>query len=247
MWLGYPHGSRRTINIKLMLLRLCYRFVPLAIDLATLAGMLYLVPWLGARFFVQSSVGHFFLIPGFFLIVVGIVAVRSLPKSSLDDRKAPSILAICLVFFQVLTYSILYIYATNPGGTAQENESAGVWIFFVFLLPVIGAFSWPTTNAKPKTTRALVAGSISLVCVNYLTLIGASVWHHFSSLPTPNEPVYATGISFVILFGVLYLLFLVFFGLPRIYLLRATGDKFGLTAYLVGLAVFLWNQVPPVN
>jgi hypothetical protein len=37
------------------------------------------------------------------------------------------------------------------------------------------------------------------------------------------------------------------FGLPRIYQFRATGDKIGLTACLAGLAIFLWDEVPPVN
>jgi hypothetical protein len=229
------------------ILQLCLRLVPLGIDLAMLAGMLFLVPWLGAQIFAQSPASHFFLIPGFVMIVGGIVAIRSLPDYSLDDRKDPSLLAVCLVFFLVVTYSLLYSFATNLGGSEQENEGAAVIVFFVFLLPVIGAFSWPTTKARPETVKALVAGSTGLVCVNYMTLVGASVWHHFSSMPTPDEPVYATGGSFLILFGILYLLFLAFFGLPRIYLLRATGDKLGLTAYLLGTAMFLWNKVPPVN
>jgi hypothetical protein len=229
------------------LLQLSHRLVPPAIDLATLAGIVFLVPWLGAQIFAQSSVNHFFLIPGFFLIVIGIIAIRSLPKYSLDDSKDPSFLAVCLVFFLMVTYSLLYAYATNIGGGEQGNDGIAVMIFFVFLLPVIGAFFWPTTNAKPDTVKSLTAESMGLISVNYLTLIGASVWYHFSSLPTGEDPVYATGISFLILFGILYFLFLAFFGLPRIYLLRATGDKFGLTAYLVGLAIFLWDKLPPVN
>ena len=230
-----------------MLLQLLHRLVPLGIDLATLAGMLFLVPWLGAQIFAQSSVNHFFLIPGFFLIVFGILAIRSLPKYSLENSKDPSFLAVCLVFFLMVTYILLYVYATNRGGSAKENEGIATIIFFVFLLPVVGAFFWPTTNAEPDTAKALLAGSIGLISVNYLTLIGASVWYHFSSLPTPEDPVYATGIAFLFFYGIIYLLFLLFFGLPRIYLLRATGDKLGLTAYLVGLAVFLWDQVPPIH
>jgi len=228
-------------------LQLSQRLVPRAIDLATLAGMIFGVPWLGAHIFGQSSVNHFFLIPGFFLIVIGILAIRNLPQYSLDDSKGPSLLGLCLVFFLMVSYSLLYVYSTNLGGSEQENDGIAVVIFFGFLLPVIGALYWPATSAKPNTLKAIVAESIGLVCVNYLTLIGASVWYQFSSLPTTEDPVYATGISFLILYGILYLLFLAFFGLPRIYLLRATGDKLGLTAYLVGVAVFLWGQVPPVN
>jgi len=75
-----------------------HRLVPPAIDLASLAGMFFLVPWLGAQIFAQSSVNHFFLIPGFFLIVVGIVAIRSLPEYAIDDdREDPSFLAVYLV------------------------------------------------------------------------------------------------------------------------------------------------------
>jgi hypothetical protein len=43
------------------------------------------------------------------------------------------------------------------------------------------------------------------------------------------------------------MLFLVFFGLPRVYLLRATGDKRGLLIYVAGVAIFLWDKVPAVN
>lgn len=228
-------------------LPLSHKLVPPAIDVATLVGMFFLVPWLGAQIFAQSSVNHFFLIPGFFLILTGIVAIRNLPNYSLDDSKGPSLFGACLVFFLMVAYSLLYVYATNIGGSETENDSIGVLIFFLFLLPVCVAFALPATNAEPHTAKALIAESIGLVSVNYLTLIGASVWYHFTSLPPEDDAVYATGISFLVLYCILYLLFLAFFGLPRIYLLRATGDKIGLTAYLVWLAIFLWDKVPPVN
>jgi hypothetical protein len=228
-------------------LQLAHRLIPPAIDLASLAGFFFLTPWLGARIFTPSPAGQIFLVPGFFLIVAGVYAIRSLPRYSLDDSKGPSLLAMCLIFFQMVIYSLLYVYATNIGGSEQENDGIAVVIFFVFLLPVIGAFRLPATRARPGTTRALVAESVGLFSVNYMTIIGASVWHYFISLPTSEDPVYATGIWFLILYVLIYLLFLAFFGLPRLYLLRATGDKFGLTIYLVGLAVFLWDKVPPVN
>lgn len=228
-------------------LQMSHRLVPPAIDLATLTAMFTFVPWLGARIFAQSSVNHYFLITGFFLIVIGILAIRNLPNYSLDDSKDPSLFSKCLVFFLMVVYLLLYVHATDLGGSDKENDSLAVVMFFVFLLPVIGAFFWPTTNAQPGSAKALIAESIALFSVNYLTLIGASVWHHFSSLPTTGNPVYATGFAFLILYGILYLLFLVFFGLPRIFLLRATGDMLGLTTYLVGVAIFLWDKVPPVH
>lgn len=209
--------------------------------------MLYLVPWLGAQIFTQSSVNHFFLIPGFFLIVIGILAIRNLPQYSLDENKDPSLFSACLVFFMMITYSLLYTYATNVGGSSDGNDGMAYLVFFVFLVPVIGAFMWPKIGTKPGSREALLASSVGLVCVNYVTLIGASVWYHFSTLPTAPDPIYATGIAFLILYGILYFLFLAFFGLPRIYLLKATGDKLGLIAYLVGVAVFLWDKVPPVH
>lgn len=223
------------------------RSVPLLIDLATLAGFVWWVPWLGDRILAQSSINHFLLVPGFFLILAGIIAIRSLPDYSLDESKGPSVLVACLVFFQVVTYSLLYAHATNLGGNDKGNDNLAVVVFFVFLCPVLGAFFWPVTKAGADTGKALAAQSIGLISVNYLTLIGASVWHLFSSLPTPEKPVYATGIWFLILYAVIYIIFLAFFGLPRIYLLRATGDKVGLTFYLVGLAIFLWNKIPAVN
>ena len=228
-------------------MQLSHRLVPLLIDLATLAGMVFLTPWLGAQIFAQSSANHLFLIPGFFLIVVGIFAIRNLPQYSVDERKDPSWLAVCLVFFVVVIYSLLYAYATNVGGSKDGNEGIAILIFFVFLVPVIGAFVWPKTGTKPGSPKALVAESVGLVSVNYLTLIGASIWYHFYSLPTVDNPVYATGIAFLILYGILYFLFLVFFGLPRIYLFLSTENTLGFATYLGGVAIFLWDKVPPVN
>jgi len=223
------------------------RLIPPLIDLGMWAGIIWLVPWLGDRIFAQSQVNHFFLIPGFFLILAGIIAIRQLPEYSLDEKKGPSILAACLVFFQVIIYSMLYAYSTNVGGDQKGNDNVAVVLFFIFLPLVLGAFFLPVERAAAGTGKALTAQSIGLISVNYLTLIGAAVWHHFSSLPAPEDPVYATGIWFLILFAILYLLFLAFFGLPRLYLLRATGDKIGLAIYLGGLAIFLWNKVPAVN
>ena len=223
------------------------RIIPPAIDFAMLAGVLFLIPWLGAQIFAQSSTNHFFLIPGFFLIIAGVIAIRSLPKYSFDDSKDPSYLAVVLVFFMVVIYSLFYAYATNIGGSEQGNDNVALIVFFVFLIPVLVSFAWPTSNAKPGSGKALIAESVGLISVNYLTLLGAATWYHFSSLPIGEDPVYATGIWFLILFAILYLLFLGFFGLPRIYLLRATKDKLGLAAYLIGVAIFLWNKLPPIN
>jgi hypothetical protein len=228
-------------------LLLFHRLVPTLIDLATFAGFLFLSPWLGEQIFAQSPVNHYFLVPGFFLIVFGIIAIRSLPEYALDDEKGPSFFAICLVFFVVVIYSLLYSYATNIGGSESGNDGVAMIVFFVFLLPVLVAFVAPATRAEPETAKALIAESVGLFSVNYLTLIGASIWYQFSSLPTGDNPVYATGIWFLILYGIMYLLFLGFFGLPRIYMFRATGNKIGLATYLLGVAVFLWDKIPPVN
>jgi hypothetical protein len=223
------------------------RLVPTLIDLATFAGFVFLAPWLGDQIFAQSSANHIFLVPGFFFIIAGILAIRQIPDYSLDENKGPSMLGVCLVFFLLISYSLLYVYGTNIGGGETQNDGVAVILFFVLLLPIIGAFSWPVTRAKAGTGKALIAEAIALISVNYLTLIGAAVWDHFASQPTSKDPVYATGIAFLILYVILYLLFLALFGLPRIYLLRATGDRVGLAIYMIGVAIFLWDKVPPVN
>lgn len=223
------------------------RLVPLLIDLVTLAGFFFFVPWLGQRIFDYSAWNHVYLVPGFVMILAGTVAIRSLPDYSLNEQNGPSILSACLVFFLLTSYVLLYSHATNLGGSEKDNEGAAIILFFILLVPVLAAFGVPITRAKAGTGKALVADSVGLISVNYLTLIGAAVWEFFISLPKGDDPVYATGISFLILFGILYLLFLAFFGLPRIYLLRATGDKLGLAIYMGGLAFYLWDKVPPVN
>jgi hypothetical protein len=223
------------------------RVIPLLIDLATLAGYLFLVPWLGERIIAQHPSNHFLLAPGFLLILVGMLAIRQLPKNSMRKNELPSFFGVCLVFFLLVVYSLLYSYATNLGGSETDNDGMAVILVFIMLVPTIGSFYLRVTAAQPDTRKALVTESVALFSVNYLTLIGAAVWDQFTSLPSGKDPVHATGIAFLILYGILYLLFLAFFGLPRLYLLRATGDKVGLAIYLLGLAIYLWDKVPPVN
>ncbi|MEJ6571400.1 MAG: hypothetical protein QNL01_06035 [Akkermansiaceae bacterium] len=187
------------------------------------------------------------MIPGFFAIMAGVAAIRSLPNYSIDEDKGPSILGVCLMVVILVAYCLLYTSATNLGGSQKSNDGAVAILFFVLLLPVCGAFCMPLSKAKKDTTEALIVESIALISVNYLTLVGAAVWDCFSSMPSAKDPVYATGISLLILYGILVMIFLVFFGLPRVYLLRATGDKRGLLIYIAGVAIFLWDKVPPVN
>jgi hypothetical protein len=228
------------------LLQNSHKMVPPTIDLVTLLGMIFFVPWFGGQLFTPSSVNHFLLIPGFFLIVTGIFAIRSLPRDSHNDADDPSFVAICLVFFLMVTYLLLYVYATNLGGSESDNDGIVVILFFIYLIPVIGSLYWRATASQPGSTRALIAQSVGLISVNYLTLIGESVWYYFSSLPLSGDPVYAKGFSFLVLYTILFLLFLAFFGLPRIYLFKATNDKLGLTLYIGGIAVYLWDKVPPI-
>lgn len=212
-----------------------------------LAGMIFLVPWLGARLFQPSTLNQLVLLPGFVLMPAGILSIRSLPSYSLDESKGPSLLMLCLVCFQMIAFCLCYAYGTDIGGSETDNDGAAVVAFFAFLVPIIGAFAWPTTRARKGTGKALIAESVGLLSVNYLTLIGAAVWAYFRSLPVTGDAVPATGISFAVLFTVLFFLFLAFFGLPRIYLLRATGNRLGLALYLLSVAVFLWDKVPPLS
>jgi len=229
------------------LLYLSNQIVPPIIDIVSLFGFIFLVPWLGSHLFSESLLNHLLLLPTFFLIFAGIIAIRSLPKTSKKADFTPGFFEICLIFFLMIAYSLLYAYGTNIGGSESNNDNIAILIFFIILIPIIIAFYWPITNPKPKSGKALAAESIGLISVNYLTLIGASVWYYFTALPTGENPVYATGIWFLILYLILFFLFLAFFGLPRLYLFRATKNKIGLAIYLLTLAVFLWDKVPPVN
>lgn len=225
---------------------LAARATPPLIDLATFGGFILVAPWLGEQLFSPSPVNHLILVPGFALMLLGAVAIRSLPNYSIDEDKGPSVVATCLAFVLLVAYLQLYTHATNLGGSPKSNEGYAVVIFFVVLFPYLGAFCMPVKKAEPGSSNALVVSSIGLVSVNYLTLIGAAVWGEFSVLLTKGEAVPASGIAFLVLFAVIFLVFLVFFGLPRIYLLRATGDRIGLGMYLVGVAIFLWDKVPPL-
>ena len=49
----------------------------------------------------------------------------------------------------------------------------------VILLFVLAGFYWPVKRTRPHTKKALAAEAIGLGSVNYLTLIGAAIWHHF--------------------------------------------------------------------
>ena len=217
------------------------------IDLVSVGAFFFATPWLGAQLFSPSPANHFILIPGFVLMIAGIVAIRCLPDYSIDEEKDPSIFGVCLAMFLLVSYLLLYTTSTNIGGNQKDNEGYAIVIFFIVIIPYFGAFCVPVTRAKPESRKALVASSIGLISVNYLTLIGTSLWGQFAATPIEGEPVYATGISFLILYTILFGLFLAFFGLPRIYLLRATGDKIGLGLYLAGVAIYLWDKVPPVN
>jgi hypothetical protein len=220
------------------------RLIPPLIDLITASGFLFLVPWLGEQLFSQSSTNHLLLLPGFPLILTGIVAIRQLPEYSVDENKAPSVIAVCLIFIQILVYSMLYSTATNLGGDGKGNDTAAAIIFAIFLLPVIGAFSWPVTRTETGSGRALAASSLGLISINYLSIIGTAVWSHFASLPSPEDSLRRGGIGFLVMFGITFLIFLTCFGLPRLFLLRATGDRVGLGIYLIGLAIFLWDKIP---
>lgn len=130
------------------------RLIPPLIDLVTALGFFCLVPWLGDQLFAQSWTNHFLLLPGFLLILVGIISIRQLPEYSLDESKGPSVLAVCLLFIQILAYSMLYTTATNLGGNGKGNDTFAAIIFAIYLLPVLGAFCWPVTRAKAGSGKA---------------------------------------------------------------------------------------------
>ena len=220
------------------------RLIPPLIDSTTTLGFFFLVPWLGEQLFSQSSSNHLILLPGFPLILAGIVSIRQLPEYSLDERKDPSVIAVCLVFIQILAFSMLYTTATNLGGDGKGNDTMAAIIFAIFLLPVLGAFCWPVSRAEAGSRRARTASYIGLISVNYLSILSTAVWSQFASLPSPEDSLRHGGIGFLAMFGIIYLVFLACFGLPRLFLLRATGDRIGLGIYLMGLAIFLWDKIP---
>lgn len=235
------------MNKKKTHLEWALRIVPRAIDLAMLAGAFLFVPWFGSQLYSPTITNYLVLAPGFLLILAGIIAIRNLPKYSFDDEAGPSLFAACLALILMVVYLMLFAYGTNIGGSEGNNDTVITLGFFLFLPMILTAFYWPVKKTKPETKKALIAESIGLFSVNYLTLLGAAVWYQFSHLPTVEDPVYATGIPFFMLYIILIGIFIVSFGLPRIYLLRATRDKIGLIAYILSVAIFLWDKVPPVN
>lgn len=225
-------------------LPLFYRILPTSIDLLTIAGYYFLVPPLAALFLAQSVWNHAILLPGYLLLIIGVIAIRKLPSYSVDESEQPGILGACLAFFMVVIFGMLYTTATNLGGTGKGNDTATVVIFFVFLFPFLMSFFLDVKRTENGTKEAIIVESISTAIANYFTLMGAAVWYCFSSMEVPEDARYATGISHLILWAILVLIFLAFFGLPRIYLLVATGNLRGFVAYVIGVAVFLWTRVP---
>ena len=221
-----------------------YRILPVCVDLLTIAAYDFVVPLLSALLLSQSRWNHLLLLPGFVLLILGVVLIRSLPNYSLDEDKGPSVVAACLAFFIVIAYIWLYTSATNLGGSESNNEVWLTVIFFVYLFPFLMAFGGPQWKTERNTKSAIFIESASVAIVNYFTLLGAAVWFSFQATSEPENPVYATGISHLVLWAIMVMLFIVFFGLPRVYILKATGNRRGFFFYVVGIGIFMWNKVP---
>ena len=221
-----------------------YRILPVCVDLLTIAAYKFLVPLLSALLLSQSRWNHLLLLPGFVLLILGVILIRSLPDYSLDEDKGPSITAACLAFFIVIAYTWLYTSATNLGGSESSNEGWLAVIFFLYLFPFLMAFSAPRWKTERETKSAILIETASVAIVNYFTLLGAAVWFSFQAMGEPENPVYATGISHLVLWAIMVVLFIVFFGLPRVFMLKATGDRRGFILYVAGIGIFMWNNVP---
>ncbi|GAG20480.1 unnamed protein product, partial [marine sediment metagenome] len=105
-------------------LSMIYRCLPTTVDVLTVVGYFLLVPGLGSLFLSQSPWNHVILLPGYLLLMVGVVLIRKLPSYSVDEEKDPGIISACLVFFLIVVYSMLYTTATDIGGGGKGNDAA---------------------------------------------------------------------------------------------------------------------------
>ncbi len=219
------------------------KFTLRAVDVSYLGGIFIFVPWLGTQILEHNNFAFWFITPGFLIILIGILAIRSLPTYD----KALDIVGMLGSFFFTIVFLMLFGYAANDSGKASDVEGYAVLGFFIYFPFVFVAFSVSVEKYREKAKAGPTASVIALLCVHYLTILGAAVWEAFTLLPSSPDPVYATGFPFLMLFLILCVLFMVFFGLPRIFLMLAYKDYVGFLIYLLGLGIYLWDKVPPVN
>lgn len=219
------------------------KFALRSVDLSYLGGIFLFVPWLGAQILEHNALAFWFITPGFLIIILGILAIRSLPTYHKDLDS----IGVLGSFFFTIVFLILFGYSVNDSGKSSDVEGYAVLGFFIYFPFVFVAFSASVDKYREKAKTGAAASVIAALCVNYLTVLGAAVWEAFMLLPSNPDPVYATGFSFLMLFLILCVLFMVFFGLPRIFLMLAHKDYVGFSIYLLGLGIYLWDKVPPVN
>lgn len=222
--------------------------LPMVVEVVTFLGYFLLVPSLAGLYASHSAWNHVVLLPGFFLILVGVITVRMLPAYSVGteegEEEGPGVIAVCLAVIMIVIYGMLYTGATNIGGSGKGNDGVTGMIFFIFLVPYLASFNWPVERALPGSKKAIFVEAISLALINYFTLLGAAVWHCFSNMKLNAGAVQPTGITHLVLWFILIGIFMVAFGLPRIYLLLSTNNHRGFLVYLFGVGYFLWSRVP---
>jgi hypothetical protein len=237
-----------------------------AIDGLSILAFLLLLPGLVESFRRPSAGNGLFIIGSFVFFLIGIGSLRALQRGS-SDRKKPrrgqrsgekkqeepgpgctTWIAIFVLFGYMALITLVLGEVTGwfPSFSSETRE-VGLADFGFFVLAVlstlaaygIGCLAEPAPIESARGTVYQVLGVIGTDLMTLVTL----AWYQSSMGDLGSADAGNPLGGKIVLFASFYLLFLVFYAPPRIYLFLANRDRIGLAVFLVCLAVYDWHLV----
>jgi hypothetical protein len=236
-----------------------------AIDALTVLAYLYLLPWLIVSFQTPSPVNGLVIGGAFFFLLLAIYAIRWLAAEPerepvrVSRRREPGArrhsdergcgwqlffyMAVPLVYCAFLSF-ILLATTTSFLEDSGPWDNLGMWLMLGGALLIGVALIFPTLSRPGRgDALGLWLHAISVLGVALVTLIGIGFWESLKAAAPIEGTEQFRGIWKLIMFALIYLVFVMFLGPPRLYLHAIRGDRWGVLTHLISIGYFTWEML----
>jgi len=204
------------------------------------------------QMFSENSMANLLLIPGIYLAMCGGIALsKRLEWHPGNDGKISTFAAVTAWFFSVF----VVVMALDTAGVFKSGSAAGsvldkitesgwlqllvipVYLLILVLFPLL-TLKKPSPRIPFGSLRHALSKLTVILLINTMTLITAVYWEWQMMDADPMEVAW---MGKLLILGVSYPVFLLFYAPPRLALLNLEKNRWSMTLYLVFLGIMIWR------
>ncbi len=231
--------------------------IPILADVAGVILYLLMLPWLVQQF-KTHSISNGIMITVFYIVFCASVYLLrvSISVNSPDSQPSKALLVFWSFFFSIMVFYMIFEFTgtlrfITDTSFAEQNEmmagsrgtiiasTALVGFFVILLLYPVTMILKTRPLWSPDSMADVSIQALALLGVNLMIIVSMAQWEVAFQAESPYEGL-GMGAK-ILIFGAVYLFFLVFYGSPRFAFYKANPSLLAVGTFIGQTGFYVWR------